>query len=362
MNKNEFEALDQIKAQPRATLPGALTDKSPRTLLYGYTCNRHTWHVYLDPKGILHRVVYDHNNLLLGHLEGGIEDRALVPDKRLYPEDCDLEACTALLRAGCNLPFTSYTEGKSRTGAYVGATMEDLVPSVNLDVPYLLEMVRNPSYVPPGLDRLNPGQLKALQDIVKAACSEDRDKEARARLGLLLSASAREADIRHTSYAEVPGYRVPAGMCVAGTELSKLVDAAQALCSSVATVDLNLYSDAVQVRNEASEDAINGYFGWNGYAVILSVKDVITAGRIALVMLKDLPLQNVAEELRTAERVEMGEAGMAYLLTDKDSAGAHHVFFEKNGIINAIAFNVFGEPLRVSKDSFTQGPLSILKA
>ena len=48
MNKSEFEQLKKIKDLPEPIISGdTLTRKKDRTLLYGYTCDRRTFHVYI---------------------------------------------------------------------------------------------------------------------------------------------------------------------------------------------------------------------------------------------------------------------------------------------------------------------------
>ena len=49
MNKTAYLYLRSIEEIPKPVLSAEdLKDKSDRTLLYGYTCDRDTWHVYLE--------------------------------------------------------------------------------------------------------------------------------------------------------------------------------------------------------------------------------------------------------------------------------------------------------------------------
>lgn len=104
----------------------------PRTLLYGYDCDRNTHHLYSDDNGnvILH--VYSttfgegpgdeeyHTKELINFTETGIVDlEVLIPNKRLYPQYCDFDACATLKQKGVNLPFTSYVESR-KDGPYYG--------------------------------------------------------------------------------------------------------------------------------------------------------------------------------------------------------------------------------------------------
>lgn len=89
-----------------------LKNIEPRTLLYGYTCKRETWHVYIDFSGRIRVIFYPYNEdfteILL--LES---NQDYIPDKRLYPAKCDYEFCSLLIRAGCTLPFTTFEEVKT---------------------------------------------------------------------------------------------------------------------------------------------------------------------------------------------------------------------------------------------------------
>jgi len=46
MDMKEYEKLAVINGEPRIALGSCLGAKN-KTLLYGYTCDRNTWHVYL---------------------------------------------------------------------------------------------------------------------------------------------------------------------------------------------------------------------------------------------------------------------------------------------------------------------------
>ena len=80
-----------------------------RTLLYGYTTERKTWHVY-QQGGLLHRVIYIGSNPGFEFTEVAekIDARHLIPNKRLYPEACDFIFCWELNRRDIHLPFTNF--------------------------------------------------------------------------------------------------------------------------------------------------------------------------------------------------------------------------------------------------------------
>ena len=124
MTPEQYATLSQVEREPVFCL-NLLQDKTPRTLLYGYTLDRETWHVYLDDAGVIHRVVY-HPDLMLSHQAGGFKENAeLIPSKRLYPEHCDYEACVLLAKAGVSLPFTTLSEHISEK-PFHGKTAEEM--------------------------------------------------------------------------------------------------------------------------------------------------------------------------------------------------------------------------------------------
>jgi hypothetical protein len=132
MKKEWFERLSNIGKHNEQ--PIGIAELRPyiynRTLLYGYTCERETFHVYIKNKQI-YVIVYNTE-----YYRGGprpvnmrqIEvksNRDYVPDKRLYPERCDYHFCKLLKEKGIDLPFTAFTEGFNWDGTYCGFTLED---------------------------------------------------------------------------------------------------------------------------------------------------------------------------------------------------------------------------------------------
>ena len=119
MNIKELEMLNTLKeSQDRLitaqTLAPVLKD---RTLLYGYCCDRSTFHVYLM-NGKIHVVVYK-NNYTEGLEKLSPEQMReinvthnsdYIPDKRLYPEFCDYKFCYLLTQLGYDLPFTAWAD------------------------------------------------------------------------------------------------------------------------------------------------------------------------------------------------------------------------------------------------------------
>lgn len=82
-----------------------LRDRSDRTLLYGYTLDKKTHHVYFF-KGNIYVGQYTHGGIVR---QVDVRSNAdYIPNKRLYPEACDYEFCYLLLELGITLPFTSF--------------------------------------------------------------------------------------------------------------------------------------------------------------------------------------------------------------------------------------------------------------
>ncbi|WP_373261931.1 hypothetical protein [Hungatella hathewayi] len=114
MKRKEFDKIEQKEKTPEPLISTQdLNNKQDRTLLYGYTCNRATWHVYLK-NGDIHIVVY--RNSAFREIPVGLKEvrvkanQDYIPDKRLYPAACDYEFCRLLKEAGCHLPFTNFED------------------------------------------------------------------------------------------------------------------------------------------------------------------------------------------------------------------------------------------------------------
>lgn len=105
MNADQLEHLNNTKK--KVTSVSAL-DGTTKTLLYGYTTDRDTHHVYQEA-GELHLLVYNRDQQLLDHRHGhDLPIDGITPNKRLYPESCDFDFCLQLKELGVNLPFTNY--------------------------------------------------------------------------------------------------------------------------------------------------------------------------------------------------------------------------------------------------------------
>lgn len=119
MNKKQFDKLFQKTITPMMFSVGYLINKKDRTLLWGYTLNRDSFHVYLKD-GKIHLYVYTYGEKEILKSESGFEMSAesLIPSKRVYPEASDYEFCKKLLDMGFNIPFTAFSENREERQFY----------------------------------------------------------------------------------------------------------------------------------------------------------------------------------------------------------------------------------------------------
>jgi hypothetical protein len=121
MNKSQYNKLSQKEVQPTTIGFSDLVNKKDRTLLYGYTIERDTFHVYLKNKFIhIHIYGWDTDDLQRGKFTK-ITKRGrvlpveeLIPNKRVYPAKSDYEFCKKLLDMGCEIPFTTFEDGEEK--------------------------------------------------------------------------------------------------------------------------------------------------------------------------------------------------------------------------------------------------------
>lgn len=94
-----------------------------RTLLYGYTCERNTWHVYLKD-GVIYCCDYGYKKEPLPFTP--TRNSGYIPDKRLYPALCDFEFCMLLKKNGVNsFCFTTFKEIPLEGNEYYGEILKD---------------------------------------------------------------------------------------------------------------------------------------------------------------------------------------------------------------------------------------------
>lgn len=133
MNQTEYTKLLDMDKPPEGkvflTSDIFSANSADRTLLYGYDCERFTWHVYLmNDQVILH--VYGAGNSVgapcdnrknFGEKGIAFSDlQSLIPNKRLYPEACDFEFCEWLKKNGVYLSFTVYDDKRNLSVVFHG--------------------------------------------------------------------------------------------------------------------------------------------------------------------------------------------------------------------------------------------------
>lgn len=110
MLKEQLKMLDSIRpiVPPIVTIDD-LYDKSDRTLIYGYTCDRETHHVYIKDD-VIHVALYDGiDKTPLGSVVVTC-NQDYIPNKRVYSARSDFEFCALLLRHGVEIRFTEHNE------------------------------------------------------------------------------------------------------------------------------------------------------------------------------------------------------------------------------------------------------------
>lgn len=129
MTQKEYDILEAANKKDEVISAKMLTNTTDRTLLYGYTCARETFHVYLKNNEI-HTIVYIDDYSGASRQPKNIREILVssnyeyIPDKRLYPETCDYEFCKLLKERNISLPFTAYNEDRDVQDFY-GFVLED---------------------------------------------------------------------------------------------------------------------------------------------------------------------------------------------------------------------------------------------
>lgn len=97
LTEDDCTDLSLTVEKPQMFCVSLLKDQKPRTLLYGYTVDNDTVHIYLDD-GLIHAMVYKKpaKFMLSYHKGDKILASLLRPTKRAYPALCDFEFCKIL--------------------------------------------------------------------------------------------------------------------------------------------------------------------------------------------------------------------------------------------------------------------------
>lgn len=118
MKENEFIKILNIEPPAKELITAKhLKNKEDRTLIYGYDCDRNTFHVYLKDEQI-HILKYNSREVF-PKLEAFSNDD-YVPNKRVYPEYSDFEFCKLLKEQDIHISFLSYSEPAKEPNPYFG--------------------------------------------------------------------------------------------------------------------------------------------------------------------------------------------------------------------------------------------------
>lgn len=126
MNEREFERLKYIETNKVCVRINDLTDRSARTLLFGYDKDGWRHHTYIEWQGddpVIRKIVYLGKEVYEWEVD---ESEDYVPNKRLYPQACDAEFCELLIRSGIYLPFTSPDWSLNDGRVYYGKRIGEL--------------------------------------------------------------------------------------------------------------------------------------------------------------------------------------------------------------------------------------------
>lgn len=138
MTPEQYASLSESPTPQSVIGVADLVDKTPRTLIYGYTPARATFHVYLGVDGLIHVLTYNEGTaaegsdvvpfLVQGHSagpSGGLTDNAgYVPSKRVYPAASDFAFCKLLAQHGVQPCFTTYAPRPAVDAQLVGPFYE----------------------------------------------------------------------------------------------------------------------------------------------------------------------------------------------------------------------------------------------
>lgn len=118
MTEQQVKDLNDIAPDKIYLRGDMLENQKDRTLLWGYTVERASFHVYLLD-GVLHLYIYDRYSPPVRKTEDdNLEPQEWVPDKRLYPEACDYEFCALLKKHGAWISFTTYNPNRKPADFY----------------------------------------------------------------------------------------------------------------------------------------------------------------------------------------------------------------------------------------------------
>lgn len=128
MNKEQYRTLECSTQKKDEVSIDELIDRSDRTLIYGYTIDRETFHLYLE-NGQFNLAIYDAYDCLVksarGKAQMSVSD--CRPSKRAYPERSDFEFAMLMKKKEANITFTTFSK-VNKEGRFHGKRVEELIP------------------------------------------------------------------------------------------------------------------------------------------------------------------------------------------------------------------------------------------
>ena len=133
MNLEEYRSIQRIlitKVPPHISIDD-LINKTDRTLIFGFDCERRSFHLYLE-KCLFRICIYNSNTVIRAEIVGtSIDVHKCLPDKRIYPESCDYEFVALLILKDAHdnmicLDFDPIQATRRFNGVYMGKTIKDL--------------------------------------------------------------------------------------------------------------------------------------------------------------------------------------------------------------------------------------------
>lgn len=129
MNAEQFANLREAQVKVEVVSVTELEHQGrDRTLLYGYTGDRDTFHVYLKDRKICVTAYKNHYGREPDEVRLTASDDHLkfynIPSGHVYPSACDEQFCRLLLSKGYSLSFRSFEEREEKP--FHGKLIEDL--------------------------------------------------------------------------------------------------------------------------------------------------------------------------------------------------------------------------------------------
>jgi hypothetical protein len=112
MDAKSFEQVQEPSSENVQMVHVFTLGRQERTLVYGYTLERETFHVYVRG-GEIHVHIYNYKGETLGHIHGDeLPAEMLRPSKRAYPERTEYAFAQYMKSIGHPLTFTNFNQEK----------------------------------------------------------------------------------------------------------------------------------------------------------------------------------------------------------------------------------------------------------